>query len=203
MGKKINPILFRLKKNTVYHSLWYTFKKNFCYYLKCDILIREIIRRNFLFINLSYIDIIISNKLTINLYINNVDQFNIIENYLDVFVFQISKILKKNVILNFVFNHVLNAKNIAYNVVNQILNKNSIKKIIKEELLKNRKNFGCKIQISGRLEGVDIARKEWSLIGRIPLHTIKYNLEYYQCETLTQYGILGVKIWLFKKNNEK
>ncbi|AFP84377.1 30S ribosomal protein S3 [Candidatus Carsonella ruddii] len=203
MGKKINPVLFRLKKNSVYHSLWYNIKKKYFYYLKCDILIREIIRKNFLFINLSYIDIIISNKLIINLYINNIDLLNDIENYLDIFIFQISKILKKNIILNFVFNYVLNAKNIAINVVNQILNKNSIKKIIKKEIFNNRKNLGCKIQISGRLDGVDIARKEWSLLGRIPLHTIKYNLEYYCCETLIQYGILGIKVWLFKKKNEK
>lgn len=71
---------------------------------------------------------------------------------------------------------------------------------MKKEVLKFINHFdGCKIQISGRIEGVDIARKEWYLFGSIPLHTIRNKIDFYFSEHITQYGVLGIKTWVFKK----
>ncbi|AFP83823.1 ribosomal protein S3 [Candidatus Carsonella ruddii CS isolate Thao2000] len=201
MGKKINPIFFRLGKNINYHSLWYCEKKKFSFFLKKDILLREIIKKVFFFIDLNNIDIIFSNKLIINLYLNNFENILNIENYLDLLILEIYKIFKKNILLNLINNiFVINSKKIALYLINYINNKNSIKKIIKRECLKYSDSLnGCKIQISGRLEGVEIARKEWFLFGRIPLHTIRLYIDYHHCEIITQYGVLGIKIWIFKK----
>ena len=63
----------------------------------------------------------------------------------------------------------------------------------------NKANIkGIKIQISGRLNGAEIARKEWVREGRVPLQTLRANINYTYTRAQTIYGILGIKIWLFK-----
>ena len=57
---------------------------------------------------------------------------------------------------------------------------------------------GIKIMVSGRLNGAEIARSEWYREGRVPLHTLRADVDYGQSEALTTYGILGVKVWIFK-----
>jgi small subunit ribosomal protein S3 len=61
---------------------------------------------------------------------------------------------------------------------------------------------GIRFQISGRLNGVDIARKEWFRKGSIPLHTLSANLDYSFKTAYTNYGILGIKVWIFVKERE-
>lgn len=57
---------------------------------------------------------------------------------------------------------------------------------------------GIKIQVSGRLNGAEIARTEWTREGRVPLHTLRANIDYAETEALTAYGIIGIKVWVFK-----
>ena len=57
---------------------------------------------------------------------------------------------------------------------------------------------GVKIQVSGRLGGAEIARTEWAREGRVPLHTLRADIDYSTAEALTTFGILGVKVWIFK-----
>ena len=57
---------------------------------------------------------------------------------------------------------------------------------------------GIKINISGRLNGAEIARNEWYREGRVPLHTLRADVDYGTAEALTTYGILGVKVWIYK-----
>ena len=57
---------------------------------------------------------------------------------------------------------------------------------------------GIKVQISGRLNGAEIARSEWTREGRVPLQTLRANIDYAYCSAQTTYGVLGVKVWLFK-----
>ena len=57
---------------------------------------------------------------------------------------------------------------------------------------------GIKVNISGRLNGAEIARNEWYREGRVPLHTLRADIDYGFAEALTTYGILGVKVWIFK-----
>ncbi len=58
--------------------------------------------------------------------------------------------------------------------------------------------MGIKISVSGRLNGAEIARTEWVREGRIPLHTLRANIDYGFAEALTGYGIIGVKVWIYK-----
>jgi small subunit ribosomal protein S3 len=57
---------------------------------------------------------------------------------------------------------------------------------------------GIKISLSGRLGGAEIARREWYREGRVPLHTLRANIDYATAEAMTTYGIIGVKVWIFK-----
>ncbi|MGK2912806.1 MAG: 30S ribosomal protein S3 [Candidatus Carsonella ruddii] len=203
MGKKINPILFRLGKSNYYKNLWYNNKKKYSKTLKIIFLLKEIVEKNISFINVSNINIILTNILKINIYLNDLNKIYNFYEYLDIFIYEISKIIKKNIIINFCLENFINSKILSNNILNQLETKISIKKIIKKEILKNLKYFnGCKIQISGRLDGIDIARKEWYLSGSIPLHTIRNEIDYYFCEYITQYGVLGIKTWIFKKNEK-
>merc|ERR1712066_534402 len=85
-------------------------------------------------------------------------------------------------------------------IVIELEKRNSFKKVIRiaEKKAKNiEKILGIRIQISGRLNGAEIARKEWTRKGRVPLHTIYFNVEY-TCKTAkTIYGNIGVKFWIF------
>ena len=58
--------------------------------------------------------------------------------------------------------------------------------------------LGIKIQVSGRLNGAEIARSEWTREGRVPLHTLRANIDYGFAEAKTTYGIIGIKVWIFK-----
>ncbi|MCY4428413.1 MAG: 30S ribosomal protein S3, partial [Halieaceae bacterium] len=55
-----------------------------------------------------------------------------------------------------------------------------------------------KVQVAGRLGGAEIARTEWYREGRVPLHTLRADIDYATCEATTTYGVLGVKVWIFK-----
>ena len=57
---------------------------------------------------------------------------------------------------------------------------------------------GVKVMIAGRLNGAEIARSEWYREGRVPLHTLRADIDYATSEALTTYGIIGVKVWIFK-----
>ena len=57
---------------------------------------------------------------------------------------------------------------------------------------------GIKVEVSGRLGGAEIARSEWYREGRVPLHTLRADIDYNTSEALTTYGIIGVKVWIFK-----
>jgi small subunit ribosomal protein S3 len=57
---------------------------------------------------------------------------------------------------------------------------------------------GIKVQVGGRLGGAEIARSEWYREGRVPLHTLRADIDYATCEAHTTYGLIGVKVWIFK-----
>jgi small subunit ribosomal protein S3 len=58
--------------------------------------------------------------------------------------------------------------------------------------------LGIKIQVSGRLNGAEIARSEWTREGRVPLHTLRANIDYGTAEAKTTYGVIGIKVWIFR-----
>nr|YP_009399352.1 ribosomal protein S3 [Kapraunia schneideri]ARW68958.1 ribosomal protein S3 [Kapraunia schneideri] len=87
-------------------------------------------------------------------------------------------------------------------IAQQLEKRVAFRRVLRQGLQKAQKAniTGIKIQISGRLNGAEIARKEWTREGRVPLQTLKANIDYAYTQAHTIYGILGIKIWLFKEN---
>ena len=94
----------------------------------------------------------------------------------------------------------LDAKLVADNITSQlerrIMFRRAMKRAVQNAMRQGAK--GIKVEISGRLGGAEIARKEWYREGRVPLHTLRADVEYNTSEAHTTYGIVGVKVWIFK-----
>jgi small subunit ribosomal protein S3 len=94
----------------------------------------------------------------------------------------------------------LNATLLAYSVAEQLEKRIAFRRAIRDALQKAQKQNvkGIKIQVSGRLNGAEIARSEWIREGRVPLQTLSADIDYATTEANTIYGVLGIKVWLFK-----
>lgn len=94
----------------------------------------------------------------------------------------------------------LNAQIVGDQVSQQIEKRIAFRRAMKRAMQTTMKAgaVGIKIMASGRLNGVDIARSEWYREGRVPLHTLKANVEYATSEALTTYGIIGIKVWIYR-----
>jgi len=93
-------------------------------------------------------------------------------------------------------NSYLVAENIAQQLVKRIAFRRAMKRAIQSALRLGAK--GIKVMVSGRLAGNEIARSEWLREGSIPLHTLRADVDYAEAEALTTYGIIGVKVWIYK-----
>ncbi len=93
------------------------------------------------------------------------------------------------------------AKFIAEQLEKRIPFRRAVKQTIKK--VKRTEMKGVKVQVSGRLNGIDIARSEWKRDGQVPLHTLKAKIDYTHQTAQTIYGLIGIKVWLFQGNEEK
>ena len=88
------------------------------------------------------------------------------------------------------------AQNVAQQLERRVMFRRAMKRVVQNAMRQGAE--GIKVQISGRLGGAEIARTEWYREGRVPLHTLRADIDYATYEALTTYGILGVKVWIFK-----
>ncbi len=88
------------------------------------------------------------------------------------------------------------ADSIAQQLVGRVAYRRATKRALQNAMRLGAE--GIKIMVSGRLNGVEIARKEWYREGRVPLHTLRADVDYATAEALTTYGILGIKVWIYK-----
>ena len=93
-------------------------------------------------------------------------------------------------------NAYLVAENIAQQLVKRIAYRRAMKRAIQSTLRSGGK--GIRVCLSGRLAGNEIARSEWLREGSVPLHTFRANVDYAEAEALTTYGIIGIKVWIYK-----
>jgi len=94
----------------------------------------------------------------------------------------------------------LNATLVAKNIADQLEKRVSYRKAMKKAAVTSLRGGakGVKICSSGRLQGAEIARREWTRIGSVPLHTLRSDIDYGVAEALTTYGLIGVKVWIYK-----
>ena len=90
----------------------------------------------------------------------------------------------------------LAAQSVASQLERRVMFRRAMKRAVQNAMRQGAE--GVKIQVSGRLGGAEIARAEWYREGRVPLHTLRADIDYATAEALTTYGIIGVKVWIFK-----
>jgi small subunit ribosomal protein S3 len=204
MGQKINPIGFRLGVNRSWDSIWYAKKNDYGKFLIEDYKIRQYIRKNI--INSGVSEIIIersSKKCSVSIHTSR-PGFVIGKKGADIekIKSKISKITDSEIYLNIKeikkpeLNAYLVAENIAQQLVKRIAYRRAMKRAMQSAMRLGAK--GIKVCVSGRLAGNEIARTEWLREGSVPLHTLRANLDYSESEALTTYGIIGVKVWIYK-----
>jgi len=205
MGQKINPIAFRLGVNRGWDSIWFAKKKEFGKYLIEDFKIRKYIKKNIL--NSGVSDIIIERsgkKLIVSIHTSrpgfvigkkgaDIEKIksNIIKISNDSEVSVNIKEIKKPEL-----NSYLVAENIATQLVKRIAYRRAMKRAMQSAIRLGA--LGIKVMVSGRLAGNEIARTEWEREGSIPSHTLRANIDYGTAEALTTYGIIGIKVWIYK-----
>ena len=88
------------------------------------------------------------------------------------------------------------AQNVAQQLERRVMFRRAMKRVVQNAMRQGAE--GIKVQVSGRLGGAEIARPEWYREGRVPLHTLRADIDYATYEAHTTYGVIGVKVWIFK-----
>tara|TARA_B100000029_G_scaffold138550_1_gene133504 strand:- start:57 stop:734 length:678 start_codon:yes stop_codon:yes gene_type:complete len=206
MGQKVNPIGLRVGINREWDSVWYAKKQNYGKLLIEDYKIREYIKKNIVNSGVSQVKIERTNKKCIISIHTSRPGFVIGKKGSDIDKIKknLSKISSTEVSLNIKeikkpeLNAYLVAENIAQQLVKRIAYRRAMKRAMQSALRLGAK--GIRVCISGRLGGNEIARSEWSREGSVPLHTLRADVDYAEAEALTTYGIIGVKVWIYKGN---
>ena len=204
MGQKINPIGLRLGINRGWDSTWFAKKKDFGKYLIEDFKIRNYIKKNVINSGVSKVMIErTSDKCYVTIYTSR-PGFVIGKKGADIEKIKknVMKITDSDVNVNIKeikkpeLNSNLVAENIAQQLVKRIAYRRAMKRAMQSCLRLGAK--GIKVSISGRLGGNEIARTEWLRDGSIPSHTLRADIDYAEAEALTTYGIIGIKVWIYK-----
>jgi small subunit ribosomal protein S3 len=206
MGNKINPTSLRLKITETWKSRWFS-KSNFVQQLSEDVRIREYLEKHLRKAGLNRIDIERLNDGTITVVVHTTKPGLIIGKggagieELKKRVKQTLKIksdLKVNIEELRDVN--LHAQVIANNIAEQLERRAAFRRLMKQsiEQIMQSGAKGVKIAIGGRLNGADIARVEHLSDGKIPLHTMRADIDYAKATAHTTYGTTGIKVWIYK-----
>ena len=204
MGQKVNPVGFRLGINRTWDSMWYAKKGDYGKYLIEDYKIRQHIKKNIKNAGVSEVIIERSTKKCVVSIHTSRPGFVIGKKGSDIEKIKknLSKISKTEISLNIKevkkpeLNAFLVAENIAQQLVKRISYRRAMKRAMQSALRLGAK--GIKVSVSGRLGGNEIARTEWLRDGSIPSHTLRADIDYAEAEALTTYGIIGIKVWIYK-----
>lgn len=207
MGHKINPFSYRLGTIRTWQSNWFDMR-NYKDFLKNDIQIRTYLEKKLAKAAVNNITIErSSNNIVINIYTarpgvvigrggNGVEDLRA----------EVAKKVKPeriNVKLNIVeiknpeLSAMLVAQSVAENLEKRAPFRRTIKQAI-ERTMQNKEAKGIKIAVSGRLDGAEMARVEWLSDGKIPLQTIRADVDFAKYNAYTTYGVIGIKVWIYK-----
>jgi len=208
MGHKINPISFRLGINKTWTSKWFASGKKYRDYLLEDIKLRNFINKKLKNAGVAGCEIERGPQaVKINIYssrpgvIIGRSGVGVEELKKDAQKIIFSKKAKIEVNIREIKSPEENARLVAQNIAEQLEKRISYRKVLKksmEKSMQSRNIQGIKAMVAGRLGGVDIARTEWLSLGKIPLHTLRANVDFAKYVAQTTYGVIGVKVWLYK-----
>ena len=203
MGQKVNPIGLRLGIVKTWESRWYA-DKNYSDYIYEDYNIRKFLKKKLNHASISRIEIERSaNQVRLRIYtarpgivigkkgaeIENLKQ-------------DLKKIISQEVLIDIqeIRKPEIDAQLVAENVANQLIRRVAFRRAMKRCVSSSLRfgALGVKIICSGRLGGAEMARTEWYREGRVPLHTLRADIDYGFAEANTTYGIIGIKVFIFK-----
>ena len=207
MGQKVNPIGFRVGVNHAWGSRWFAPKKNFGAYLIEDQKIRETVKAKLAEAGIS--------KILIERYANRVRvtlfsaRPGVILGHkgeeVEKIRTQLEKMTKKEVYLEVkeVQGADADAQLVAEGIAQQLERRIALKRAMKRamKVAMDMGVDGIKVHASGRINGAEIARVEWSREGKVPLHTLRANIDYGFAEANTTAGKIGIKVWICKKED--
>src|SRR5690242_13660378 len=203
MGQKTHPTGFRLGIIKTWSSRWYE-EKSYAKWLHEDLKLKDYIKNKLKHAGVSYIEIErAANKAKINIH---TARPGIVIGKRGAGVEQLKKevqeLTENEVFLNIVevrkaeTNAQLVAENIATQLERRVAFRRAMKKAIQTAMKFGAK--GIRVASSGRLGGAEMARYEWYREGRVPLHTLRADIDFGFAEAFTTYGVIGVKCWIFK-----
>ncbi len=203
MGQKVHPYGFRVGYNKDWHSHWFA-KQDFAKFLAEDLELKRDLKKKFTGGGVSHIDIErAAARLKIIIYTSRPGiiigrKGAEIEKLRE----DLSRKTGREVLISIQeirhpeLNAQLQAEKITQQLEKRIAFRRAMKKTMEETIRFGAQ--GVKVMIAGRLNGAEIARTEWSLDGRLPLHTLRADIDYGFAEALTTFGIIGVKVWIYR-----
>ena len=207
MGQKVNPVGIRLGITREWASNWYADSRTFPIYVETDFRIREFLKKKLKDASVARIHIErAARKAHITIHTarpgvvigkkgEDIESLRI----------QVAKLLKmglNDVRINIAeirkpeLDAQLVAEGIAQQLERRVMFRRAMKRAVTNTMRLGAK--GIKVQLSGRLNGGEIARTEWTREGRVPLHTFRADIDYALSEAMTTYGVIGVKVWIFR-----
>ena len=206
MGQKVHPIGFRVGISRGWESIWFAEKKDYTQFLHEDLQIRKFLKEKLKEAGISRIEIrrrgygndveieihaskpgVIYGRKSKGLEILNEDLKKFTTSEPRLFIIQIRK-------------SDLQAQLVAESVAQQLEKRVSFRRAMKKSIQQTMRAgaLGIKVSCSGRLGGADMSRCEWFREGRVPLHTLRAEIDYGFCIAMTTYGVIGVKVWIYK-----
>ena len=207
MGQKVHPVGIRLGISTDWNSKWYASSADFPNLLNADIAIRNYLKKKLENANVSKIQIerptraavitihtarpgVVIGKKGADIEKLREEVAKLAGLHLNSVKINIEEIRKPELDAQLV------AESIAQQLERRVMFRRAMKRSIQNTMRMGAE--GIKIMVSGRLNGAEIARSECYAEGRVPLHTLRADIDYGFAEALTTYGILGVKVWIYK-----
>ncbi len=210
MGQKINPTLYRIGVNKDTESVWFAQGATYVDYLHEDIKIRDYIHKRLESKMVSKINIQRkASSITIDVHTarpglvigKKGEDIDRLRNELNVLI---NKNRKAPIMVSINIEQIdkmwLDARLVGYEVARQLEERVSFRRAMKLAMRNVLKEgaLGVKVQVSGRLGGAEIARTERYKQGRTPLHTLRADIDYANVEANTTYGVIGIKVWIYK-----
>jgi small subunit ribosomal protein S3 len=207
MGQKVNPIGIRLGITRDWTSKWYASTKNFPAHLATDHVVREFLQKRLVEASVSRIHIERAAKKA-NITISTARPGIVIGKKgedIEKLRLEVARMMTMpvhDVRINIaeIRKPELDAQLVADGIAQQLEKRVMFRRAMKRAVTNTMRSgaLGIKVRVSGRLNGAEIARTEWYREGRIPLHTFRADIDYGLGQAFTTYGVIGVKVWIFK-----
>lgn len=204
MGQKVNPVGFRVGVIRTWDSRWFAKGKSYMQYLQEDYKLRKFIKDKLKHAGVAKIEMErAANK--VKVIISTARPGVVIGKKgtgIDGLKAEIQKLTKSDVTVNIqeIRKPDLDAQLVAENIALQLEKRISWRRALKKAMAAAIRGGvrGIKIRVSGRLDGAEIARSEWYNEKSVPLHTLRADIDYGTAEALTTYGLIGLKVWIYR-----